>query len=718
MPKLTQLQTNFTAGEVSPRIFGRVDVARYQNGAETMENVIATVHGGALRRGGFRYIASAMDSLTPVRLASFVFNVEQAYVLEFGDERIRFYRNGGQITSGGSTYEISSPYTADMLADIDYTQRNDTMFIFHPDVPIHRLRRFAHDYWHLEEVPFDAEPYDEIGHWPAFDLVLDDTVVSTGRTGAATGACFLASDVGRIISSTSGRFEITSVTSDHDVTGDILSAFQSGGWYLNAGDWQIGGTPKTTLTPSVATPIGGSVTLTTTDDAWRSEDVGKYVAVNSGLILISAYTDAKHVTGIIQRELASTVAAPSDAWVLYGSIWNERDGYPRTGTLFQQRLVVGGSPGYPQRYCMSRTGFSADFTPGTEDTDGFSYDVESDEANGIVFLTSVRTLLALTYGYEFTIEGGVEKPITPTNPQVKSRSNIGCSAVRPVRVRNEEFFVQRSGLSIHALSYNVTNDDYLSPEVTTLAEHITESGIREMSFKQRPESILCCVRNDGQMATLTLDRDQEVIAWTRQITQGSFESTACIPGANGDEWYVSVAREINGSTVRTIEIYDASANVDCFVYGEDPAGASVWTCAHLEGETVQVVADGCYVGDFVVSGGEVTLPNEVNSVTIGLGYDTTIDLLTPEVVSQEGSAQGAKMRTSALALRFLDTYGAKVNDRQLFDIGGGDPQPFSGIKKIGTLGWGDGESPVRITQDIPMPFHLLSVMRVLTVNNP
>ena len=58
MARVTHLQTNFTAGELSPRLYGRVDIARYTNGAKRIENAYPLVHGGAIRRPGSRFITS------------------------------------------------------------------------------------------------------------------------------------------------------------------------------------------------------------------------------------------------------------------------------------------------------------------------------------------------------------------------------------------------------------------------------------------------------------------------------------------------------------------------------------------------------------------------------------------------------------------------------------------------------------------------------------
>ena len=48
---------DFTSGEISPRLKGRVDFDKYFNTGETLKNVIVQTHGGIFRRTGTRFVA-------------------------------------------------------------------------------------------------------------------------------------------------------------------------------------------------------------------------------------------------------------------------------------------------------------------------------------------------------------------------------------------------------------------------------------------------------------------------------------------------------------------------------------------------------------------------------------------------------------------------------------------------------------------------------------
>ncbi len=181
MAKVGLIQTNFTAGELSPRLMGRVDISRYQNGAKCLENALVAIQGGVMRTWGTEFIQACKYADKKVRLIPYVFNRQQAYMVEFGDKYIRVFKGAEQ------TAELVSPYTENMLAHINYVQGADTMFLAHQSLPIHRLRRISDTDWTLAEAPFVVEPFDEVGDNPKLVLTLTQTeVTSKDKTASAT----------------------------------------------------------------------------------------------------------------------------------------------------------------------------------------------------------------------------------------------------------------------------------------------------------------------------------------------------------------------------------------------------------------------------------------------------------------------------------------------------------------------------------------------------
>lgn len=633
MPRLSIIQTNCTAGELSPRLLGRVDVARYANALKTCENAYPLVHGGARRRPGTRYVAEVKNSSKSVRLIPFTFNRDQAFILEFGDQYIRFYTAGGQVQSGGSPYEISSPYLEAELDDIHFVQSADTMFLTHPSYPMRKLVRYANTNWKLSAISWTVPPSEEKGDKSATTLTLSAVGPGAGITATAGAASFEASDVGRQITSGAGLATITGYTSTTVVTVTVLDAFASVG-PIASGSWTLTESPKTTLTPSVKEPIGAAITLTAGAAAFKNSaqvtDIGKFVEINDGLVEITGFTSSTIVTGIIRTVLSSTTAAQSGGWALRSAVWNATDGYPRAVTLFEQRLVAAGSPSYPQTIWGSKSGEYYNFADGIADDDGFAFTIASDQVNPVEHLASIRALLPLTYGGEFSMAGGVEKPLTPTNVQVKSQTVFGSDVARPVRVGNEIIFVQRSGRKIRSLGYRIDTDAFGAPDLSILSEHITEGGIYEMAYAQEPDQVVWMVRADGVMPTMSIERDQDALGWGRQLTDGAYESVATIPYNNEDQVWCAAKRTINGTTKRYIEYFQDGRETDCCILGavtENIVSAISWAAGVM---TVTQAGHGYSTDDkirlsgFTPSGynGEQTITiTGANSYTYALGTD-------------------------------------------------------------------------------------------------
>lgn len=725
--KITPIQTNFTAGELTPKLYGRGDIDRYHNGAEALENVIILVQGGVRSRYGLRYTAPAKHHDKDAELIPYVFNRQQRYMLELGDAYLRVYLdNGAQVqqeTSPGVfvPYEIQTDYAEADLSTIEFVQRGDTMFLFHEAYPTRRLRRFGDASWVLDDVPWVTQPFAEIGVRPTADITISDPAVGTGRTITATSSVFLAADVGRDIEAVGGLARITAVAGT-TATVDVLAPFASTSY--TAGQWLISGSPMATVTPSAEKPVGQAITLTLDKAGFRASDVGSWIDMSGGLVRITGVTSATSATGIIHREMAAPVAVPPLAWLLQAPVWGGANGYPRTGTFFEQRLWLGGSPGFPQTVWGSRIGEYLDFELGTNDDDAVSFILASDQQNQILHLSQLRILLALTNGGEFTLQGSLDKPITPTNVQIRSQSAFGSSVISPERVGNELLFVQRAGRKIRALSADrIDSDQYGAPELTVLADHMTAAGIRGTAYAAEPDSLLHCVRTDGQLATCTVDRDQEVVGWSRQITAGRFLAVATLPGDDADQVWAIVERQVGGQPRRYIEQFDADLLTDCAVTATSDAGDTVWLgLDHLEGLTVKVKADGVELTDQVVSGGQITIERPARAIEIGLGFTPRVKMLRPEAIGATGSIQSSNVRISEITLRFLESAGAKVNGQTIFarqtGLGVLDRPPplLTGDERIEQLGWGLGDFNVEIVQPHPYPFHLQAVITTMTVN--
>lgn len=673
MPRAAPNQTNFTAGEISPRLEGRVDIAKYFNGAKKIENMLVLSHGGATRRGGTNFVNEAKAG--KVRLIPFQFSITQAYVLEFGDQYIRFYRNQAILgvtsfdagfSSGFETSatnsEIASPYLEAELFQIQFAQSADVLYLVHPNHEPRIVSRLSDTSWTLTEVTTINGPY------------LDQN------------------------------------------------------------------TTATTITPTATT--GAGITLTASASLFVSTDVGRLVRIDQGsdfgYAKIVGFTSDLIVTADVVDDFVSTTGQTT--WQL--GAWSDTTGFPATIAFFEDRLVYAGSIFQPQTVWGSKSGFYDDFSPGVLDDDAYTYTIATDQVNAIQWMSPGKSLTIGTLGGEFLMAASTRnEAITPTNVKIVRQSEYGGANIMPVRSAGVVLFVQRSTKKLRQFVYEFESDSYLAPDLTLLSEHITATGIVEMDYQRDPDSIIWMVRKDGQLLGMTYERDQEVIAWHRHIIGGvsdalgadaQVESVAVIPGSDGrDEVWLSVKRFVNSTTFRHIEVITKGRDTitpddddDFFVdsgLSFDGSPATVFSgLDHLEGETVQILADGAPVPDKVVTSGRVTLDKAASVVHVGFNKAAILGTLRLEAGSANGTAQGKIKRINKVNVRFFETLGAKVGPdedttdiipfRSTSDPMDSSPPRFTGDKELPFPSGYNKEGEIVIRQDQPLPMTVLSIM--------
>lgn len=661
MAKTAIIQSDFTGGELSPRLLARVDLKAYDSAVKTMENAYPLVHGGATRRPGTMFIGEVSDSTKPVQLIEFVFSNTRSYVLVLNNGKIEFLRNGAFVMDGVNRYSIAHTYTDEQLPDIRFAQSGSTLFLVHPLHKPRMIQRVADTNWTITDLTFIYRAVTDYWYENAY---IKFKIVGTGTDLDATGSF---------------------------VVGDAFTIVTNGTGGITASGPKVGGNTGTgSLTEVSATALAPAETWTITCVTSDREGYQKW-----------------SVTG-------NVTGSPCVTW--------SPDNYPSSVSFFQQRLFLAGSTAYPKTVWGSALGNYLDFTLGAVDSAAMSGTIDSNRFEKIIHLEAARQLLPFSYGGEFAIVGG-NNGITPTANRSQPQTSHGSASVRPLRIGQEVLFVQRDGKKVRAVSYSVTEDTNVAPDVTVFAEHITGTGLIDLSFSQAPDYIVWGVREDGQLVSLTRVSDQSVTAWARHTSNGRFENLATIPETYSDATYCVVNRTVEGVDKRFIETIDYvyGAQTDCCSFGYNGAGATTWSgLSHLEGKTVDIITDGKVHPQKVVTGGSVTLLYPAIEVQIGLPYTSTIELLHPEPVNNEGTAQGRAVSINEVVLRMQNTIGCFVNGNELSFRNVNDPldsaiEPYTGDKKVSSYGW---RSPtnVKIEQRSPMPWTILGCVLKLSVN--
>jgi hypothetical protein len=581
VPRVRQNISSLAKGELSELFEGRIDLEQYNNGAKTLENVIVLEQGPGQRRPGTRYVCATKFPALFSRSVRYVSSKVNAYHLEVGEGYIRFFKNNVRIESGGVPVEIATPYVAADLDTLVFSQLNDVLFITSLFYQQRRLERYSDTVWQLRLEPIDVPASYVYGVRPASTLTPSATS-GAGVTFTASVAQFEAGDVGRellIIAGTNigARALITGFTSTTIVTATISQNFTNTS--ANAAtDWKITESPKTDVTPSAKSPVGVDITLTAVLGAWRAGDVGKFVQINGGLVQITSITSNIVVHGTLRSELNSVAVAASDTWTLEENAWSTSNGFPACDEFRDERHYYAGTLAQPQTGWGSKVNDISNFAVGVLASDAVQFTISNSQLNPIVWMRSIKHLIVGTTNGEFRVFGSQDQVITPTNITIDPQTPNGSTDdVQPITVGNVILYVTASTRRLREEVFDYVVDGYKSADIIILSQHLTRDfGIRELGYQREPTPIIWAPRDDGTMLTCTYIRDQNVVAWARQITgsavqdpavpehtipgDGFYESHAIIPHPNGDreQVWVTVRRVVNGATTRYIEFFDDS----------------------------------------------------------------------------------------------------------------------------------------------------------------
>lgn len=171
------MMTNFSSGEFSPKVGGRIDLEQYYNSCRLLENFIVNAQGNAERTPGTYYVCEVKDSDDKIRLIPFKKSVDTQYVIEFGDLYVRFYKDHEQIESGGSPYEIVSPYALADLFELQFIQVQNVMYIVHPSYKPRTLTCSGDTSWAFANYAPTADPFTGTDDYPSCICIFEARLI-------------------------------------------------------------------------------------------------------------------------------------------------------------------------------------------------------------------------------------------------------------------------------------------------------------------------------------------------------------------------------------------------------------------------------------------------------------------------------------------------------------------------------------------------------------
>ena len=636
--KYRVIQNAFISGELSSKLDARTDIKEYKTGVAQLENFFVRRQGGVSRRPGFKHVAdfSSITSTAKLKLLPFIYSKNEAYVVAIevvsvDSIKIKIYNNAGtKVYDTATTIGAASgadaarglPNLDEAAYGFNGIQSADVMFLTHAEGVMKPLviARTASDtftvtsyltYYFSSTQECLAHPFQDTNVNPDFrilwagnedasygeDITFDMYDTTGGSTATDRQPFFRAnpraghhgtlvrvnsatkSFIAQIKTGTDGIPAVDGLTIASHESGNVLRLSGTCNFQVNDVVTFTGTSSQipTNITASqeyyVKTVSGTDITISETRQGTTVVPSG-----NTGATCNIIKTSLVNADLIVDTD-AGISPASVDNWAI-GS-WGNYQGYPRTVTAFEQRLIWGGSIQQPDTVWGSLLGNmfhmmeerldqdksdTADasgmnfFAASVQATDPFQFTLAAQEVNAIQWMSSQRGIEVGTLGAEYIISGG-DNAISSSNVQVQVQTNHGGSSVRPVRVARGTLFVSRDGQLVREFKYNNDEGSYITQNFSITSDEIIHhlftdtasyagTKILDMAY-QNSRGILWFVTSNNALVGVTLDADTGTIAWHRHTlggTDAAVQGLCVIPNSDGtfDDLYISIKRTIDG----------------------------------------------------------------------------------------------------------------------------------------------------------------------------
>ena len=559
------VRSNFSGGELSEKMNGRQDLQVYQNGCKTLKNFVLQTQGPAAYRTGLNHVFhSRLNQI--FNLQEYSFNDEQTYALEFTDQKLRFYRNNGIILEDDIVVSSITQANPGVVTTATHGYSDGDEVFLYEVVGMTEVNGKAYIVANSTPTTFELTDVD------------GNNVDTTGFTAYISGG--VANKVYEIDTPYTEANGLFSIEKDQDTD----TMFITHPFYL----------PRELVRG--ATETDWTLTLQIrTNDPFRTATTGKSIfgitqadpgvvtstghGFNDGdIVIIEEVVGMEEVNG---QPYTVTNSNPNDfelydlngntvdtsgfgAWSSVGIVTNQNL-VPNAVSLYESRLWYGGSGAYPDKVWASKSPSTAgdtqydDFTTGSNPEDSVAFSINSAEVNKVLWLTGTeRLLLAGTFGSGIKITGSDdETAITPQSIKARPLDRIGVADIPPINKENLIVYVQRGGLIIKSLEFETLKDNFVPTDQNLISDHITLSGIKQLTWQTGRPDIMWAVRNDGELLGLTFKPEESIAGWHRHTTgatgEDKFLTILALPRPNNhDQLWVGTEREIDGNTRRYV----------------------------------------------------------------------------------------------------------------------------------------------------------------------
>ena len=487
------------------------------------------------------------------------------------------------------------------------------------------------------------------------------------------------------------------------------------------------------------------VFITFNDTNYGSYDPDRIIKLGTSIIVEWKYRN------IVDEEDQDWMTQATSEWRL--GVWHPATSsdeypvtYPTKVTIHQQRLTWAGMTDRPWIWTSNSYAYKnyapSDYEGAVSDSNSISLDISTDKVSDIFWMKSVKSLLVGTELGEVRIYSS-GTAITPTDVASNRESSYGSFDADPIVNDDNIVFIQRLQRTLRSLSYDYNQDAFVGPELTILAESLTAGGIKKVVFQKEPNNTYWCLKEDGTLLSLTYDKSQDVIGWSKSSLAGEdvkiIDLTVLPSNENGQDMVMfAVERTVNGVRRRYLELlsrnfipsleYKEVSFLDCHVHvvDENPFDI-VMGLDFLEGQIVRVMDEGAFVGDYVVTDGQIVLDSLCTDVMVGLPYDAHFETLERDYQDKQLSTKMSKLRVYKLRLYVDRTLGLtlhrleKGSETKLVTFNPANsmdsaPEPITGKVTVEVPSAWDCDYRLKITSEPGFPCTVSGILLGVEIN--
>ncbi len=389
--------------------------------------------------------------------------------------------------------------------------------------------------------------------------------------------------------------------------------------------------------------------------------------------------------------------------------------YPATGCVFQGRLWLGGPN---ETWWGSVSGSYEDFTTGSTESDAQVFTL--DHYGAIRWMAGIKNLLVGTENSEYVIKshGGI---IWGGDIQVERQSTYGSAEIQVQQVGDQIFYVSPDRTKLRSMQYEWTANNWLSTDLTFMAEHITQGRIKSLTWAQNPRNVMFITLEDGNGVVFSYDRPNGIYGWARYETDGQVIDATSGRKRGTDELSMIVQR-VPGEMDLEIDDTETEIYMDSWTNQYNYLGSTVVEgLDQHEGKWVQVVTDGALHPPRFVYSGQITLQWSAQEVYVGLPYRSSLKTLPIAYAGQDGTTMGHRKRWNKIYLRVLDSERPMINGKRPATRSPVTPMDERELSRtediqVVNLGW-DQWAQVEIEQDLQVALTVSAIFGELGQNS-